>query len=43
MDVSNALNQVYRHLLHNSLMRADDQFDVSNLHPSIDNAVANLL
>src|SRR5580700_2751923 len=26
--------KVYRHLLHNSLMRADDQFDVCFDHPS---------
>lgn len=30
MADADAPNQVYRHLLHNSLMRADDQFDVSN-------------
>lgn len=42
MAVTNAPNQVYRHLLHNSLMRADDQFDVSKPYPSIDNTIANI-
>lgn len=39
--VANAPDQVYRHLLHNSLMRADDQFDVSNPYPPLNNPIAN--